>query len=200
MSIWRILERDNTQNYNETLGEKLTTFFGNTFCKIKKNVYIGKKTRISPSALVCPRKSSISIGDKTMICRDAVIQGNVKIGHDSSVQTHSLIIGDAECGITIGNFVRIAPFVTIISSNHIFERTDIPIYMQGSKGKPIVIEDDVWIAARVNIMAGVTIGHGSVIAAGAVVTKDVKPYSVMGGVPAKLIKVRGQKNEEIQYK
>lgn len=56
--------------------------------------------------------------------------------------------------------------------------------------KPIVIEDDVWIAARVNVMAGVTIGKGSVIGAGSVVTKDIPPYSIAVGTPAKVIKKR----------
>lgn len=56
--------------------------------------------------------------------------------------------------------------------------------------QPVVIEDDVWIGANVTILKGVTIGHGSVVAAGAIVTKSFPPYSVIGGVPAKLIKKR----------
>ena len=56
--------------------------------------------------------------------------------------------------------------------------------------QPVVIEDDVWVGANVTILKGVTIGHGSVVAAGAVVTKSCPPYSIIGGVPAKLIKMR----------
>ena len=98
--------------------------------------------------------------------------------------------GDTEGLIKIGNNVRIAPNVMIISANHVFDNTDIPICEQGMDVKPITIEDDVWVAGRVNIMAGVTIGKGSVIGAGSVVTKDIPPYSVAVGVPAKVIKTR----------
>jgi len=65
-----------------------------------------------------------------------------------------------------------------------------PIAKQELKHAPIVIEDDVWIGSRVNILAGATIGHSSVIGAGSVVTKDIHPYSVAVGVPAKVIKSR----------
>lgn len=98
--------------------------------------------------------------------------------------------GNSKGLIKIGNNVRIAPNVMMISANHVFENPDIPIREQGMEVKPITIEDDVWVAGRVNIIAGVTIGKGSVIGAGSVVTKDIPPYSVAVGVPAKVIKER----------
>ena len=86
------------------------------------------------------------------------------------------------------------PHPTIITGDH---RTDvIGKYIMDSKEKlpendaPVIIEDDVWTGANVTILKGVTIGRGSVIAAGAVVTKSFPPYSIIGGVPAKLIKMR----------
>ena len=78
----------------------------------------------------------------------------------------------------------------MIPSNHNYARTDIPIYRQGETSKGIVIEDDVWIGARVTILDGVRVGGGSIIAAGAVVSKDVEPFSVVGGVPARVLKSR----------
>lgn len=93
-------------------------------------------------------------------------------------------------GANIGNYVLIAPNVTILASSHKYERTDIPISNQGEEFKPVRIEDDVWIGRNVIIMPGLKIGHGSIIGAGAVVTRDVNPYSIMGGVPAKLIRKR----------
>jgi len=79
----------------------------------------------------------------------------------------------------------------IYTSNHRFDRTDIPMIDQGNtEPKAVVIEDDVWIAARAIILPGVRIGKGAVIAAGAVVTKDVPPYTVVGGIPARKIKSR----------
>ena len=94
-------------------------------------------------------------------------------------------------GAIIGNFVLIAPDVTIYSRAHIHARTDIPIIQQGmAEHNPPVIGDDVWIGKNAVIMAGLKIGSGSIIGAGAIVTKDVDPYTVVGGVPAKLIKKR----------
>lgn len=90
-------------------------------------------------------------------------------------------------GLTIGDDVIIGPFVVIHTANHKFNRLDIPIRLQGWTLKPVVIENDVWIGANATILAGVTIGKGSVIAAGAVVTHDIPVYSVAAGVPAKVI-------------
>lgn len=83
------------------------------------------------------------------------------------------------------------PDVTIYGSNHAYDRTDIPMTQQGfKKYPPVVIEDDVWIGGHVIINAGRTIKKGSIVAAGSVVTKDFPEYSIIGGNPAKLIKIR----------
>ncbi|MNG32136.1 Virginiamycin A acetyltransferase [compost metagenome] len=76
------------------------------------------------------------------------------------------------------------------AENHVFSDKTKPIKEQGIYRQGITIEDDCWIGSNVTILDGVTIGTGSVVAAGAVVTKDVPPYSVVGGVPAKIIKER----------
>ena len=81
--------------------------------------------------------------------------------------------------------------VTVITRNHRFDRIDIPMMRQGfEEEKPVYIGDDVWIGDRVIILPGVHVGNGCVIAAGSVVTKDVAPYTVVGGVPAHFIKER----------
>lgn len=160
-----------------------------------KHVKIAPGAAISPGALICPRSGAIEIGPDSMVCSGAAVQGNVKIGRDSSVQNYAIIVGYGEPGdtsglVSIGNGVRIAAHCMIVAGNHRFEDTSKPIHGQGIEPKPITIGDDVWIGGSVNIMAGVTIGHGSVIGAGSVVTKDIPPMSVAVGAPAKVIKTR----------
>jgi len=111
----------------------------------------------------------------------------IRIGSRSGLGIHCRVQGP----LIIGNNVMMGPDVMIYTSNHRFDRTDIPMIDQGNtEPKAVVIEDDVWIAARAIILPGVRIGKGAVIAAGAVVTKDVPPYTVVGGVPARKIKSR----------
>lgn len=90
--------------------------------------------------------------------------------------------------IRIGNHVMIGPHVVIASGNHDYKQVEKPMRFAGNLTKgPIVIEDNVWIGANVTITDGVRIGHDSVIGANSVVTKDVAPYDVVGGVPARVI-------------
>ena len=113
---------------------------------------------------------------------------NIIIGDNVTINRFSVIT--AKDKVIIGNNVLIGSHVIINSGNHVFSNVDIPINQQGHSIAPIIIEDDVWIGSNACVLAGVTIGKGSVIGAGAVVTKNVEPYSVMGGVPATLIKKR----------
>ena len=82
------------------------------------------------------------------------------------------------------------PDVVILTHTHNIDRTDIPMCDQGSRVGKVTIGNDVWIGMRSIIMPGVKIGNGAVIGAGAVVTKDVPDYAIVGGVPAKIIKYR----------
>ena len=81
--------------------------------------------------------------------------------------------------------------VSFVSFKHNYEKIDIPIHAQGEEFDPIDIGDDVWIGINVIVLAGVSIGDHAIIAAGAVVTKDVPMYAIVAGVPAKVIKYRG---------
>ena len=115
-------------------------------------------------------------------------KGNgISIGDYSGLGVNCHVRGPLE----IGAYVNMGPDVRILTINHNTERTDIPMKGQGSlPPRKVTICDDVWIGARVIILPGVTIGKGSIIGAGAVVTKDVPEYAVVGGVPAKVIKYR----------
>ncbi len=110
--------------------------------------------------------------------------GDVVIGEYTRIGIHNTIIGP----VCIGNHVNLAQGITVSALNHNFEDTSIRIDEQGISTKPVVIGDDVWIGANAVILPGVTIGKHCVVAAGAVVTKDVPDNSLVGGVPAKIIK------------
>lgn len=113
----------------------------------------------------------------------------IRLGNNSSIGLESKLQGD----IRIGDNVMMGPEVMIWTRNHCFNRVDIPMRLQGfSEDKPVLIEDDVWIGARVIILPGVRIGRGAILGAGAVVAKDVPDYAIVGGNPAKVIKSREQ--------
>jgi len=133
----------------------------------------------------------MEIGERTYIfpySQLRTFEGWIKIGNNCTVNRASILYGNG--GLEIGNHVRISPNVTILAQNHVFDDPDVLIHEQGMKGTGIKIEDNVWIGAGAIILDGVTIGSGSVIGAGAVVSKDIPPYSVAVGVPAKVIKKR----------
>ena len=109
----------------------------------------------------------------------------VAIGDYSGVNDGCFLEGTG--GITIGRYVRLAPRVEIMTSNHIFKDPATPIKLQGLDIAGVCIEDDVWVGIGVLITAGVTIGEGAVIAGHAVVTKDIPRYAIAAGVPAKVI-------------
>ncbi|MBT4138037.1 MAG: acyltransferase [Candidatus Latescibacteria bacterium] len=92
--------------------------------------------------------------------------------------------------LTIGNHVAVAAHVVFASVGHGYDRIDIPMVQQKTEKAEIIIEDDVWIGANAVIIGGVCIGAHSIVGAGAVVTHDVEPYSVVGGTTAKLIRKR----------
>lgn len=117
-------------------------------------------------------------------CKFITLGEGVSINRNCTISTSQ----SGKSPITIGNHVMLAEGVKIIGGNHAFDRTDIPMILQGEgKQGEIEIGNDVWLGANVIILSGVHVGNGVVVAAGAVVTKDVADYSIVAGVPAKVI-------------
>ena len=139
--------------------------------------YCGKNVYIRPTSSDFKGLLNLSVGDGTLIPKGSVFYCT-------------------KASLTIGKKVIFGPRPTIITGDHridligryIIDITDSDKLPENDA--PVVIEDDVWCGANVTILKGVTIGHGSVVAAGAVVTKSFPPYSIIGGVPAKLLKMR----------
>ena len=110
--------------------------------------------------------------------------GDVIIGDYTRIGIHNTVIGP----VTIGSHVNLAQGITVTALNHNFSDTTKRIDEQGITTKPVIISDDVWIGANAVILPGVTIGRHCVVAAGAVVTTDVPDHTIVGGVPAKVLK------------
>ena len=148
----------------------------------------GKHSVIHRSARMdTPPYRIFSLGDYSVIESFACINnavGDVMIGDHTRIGLHNTIIGPVE----IGSHVNLAQGITVTALNHNFDDTQKRIDEQGVSTIPVTIEDDVWIGANAVILPGVTIGNHCVVAAGAVVTKDVPPHSLVAGVPAKVIK------------
>lgn len=147
---------------------------------------IGRKLR----ALAC-RHLFTYVGQEVNIQRGAHF-GNgweIEIGDHSDIGLNCTVPGN----LKIGRDVMMGPEVMMMANNHQFSDLSRPMRLQGmNKYRAIVIEDDVWIGTRVIILPGVRIGRGAIVGAGAVVTKDVPPFAIVGGNPARIIRFRGQ--------
>lgn len=143
-------------------------------------------------------RRGIEIGDNVMIGPYSVIRASsltnlgegVRIGRDSAMDAYSYI--GAGGGVTIGDSVIMGQHVSFHAENHRYDQMDIPIRQQGITRKGIVVEDDCWVGSNAVFLDGAQVGRGCVIAAGAVVTGTIPAYSVVAGVPGRVIKTREQ--------
>lgn len=158
----------------------------------RKRLKVGQNVVFDGKVIIDLTKGGeITIGKNTIIMEGVIINpfgGKITIGNSCSINPYCVIYGHG--GLNIGNFVRIATHTIIIPANHVFDSIDIPIYRQGLTTKGVVIEEDVWLGAGVTILDGVSIGKGSIIAAGAVIKSSIEPLSIYGGIPGKLLKKR----------
>jgi acetyltransferase-like isoleucine patch superfamily enzyme len=119
----------------------------------------------------------------------------VSIGEGVSINIGVIIAASDGQGITVGDNVLIGPYCILRAADHRYEDPSTPIKEQGHVGGEIIIEEDCWLGAHVVVLKGVRIGKGSVIGAHSLVNRDIPPYSVAAGVPAKVIKMRGEGDE-----
>lgn len=176
--------------------------------KLKRKMKMFKANSVSGENLVVSmdsfceseKKENFVIGDNCELCGRFHIrgEGKVSIGNNTTIRYGSIVI--SSCGISIGDNVIISNNVLIYDNNS--HPTDPKMREEMSKSgfhselwsfvyadkKPVVIEDNVWIGERTTILKGVRIGKGSIVASNAVVTKDVPPYTIVAGNPAKIVK------------
>lgn len=165
-------QKADQRNWQQQLASRFDTTFGN-------DCYISRRAFVSPDKLI--------MGDFSYIAAGAIVRNtDLAMGEFCTVNANSIIVGK----VKMGNGVRIATHASIYGFNHGYADITEPIYKQKTTSKGIVIGDDVWIGAGAVLLDGVQIGSHSIIAAGAIVTKDVAEYSIVGGNPARLIKDR----------
>jgi len=132
----------------------------------------------------------VRLGSRVALRRGVIIGGGgeLTVGTRTSINEGAII--SATLSVTIGEDCMLAPRVYVLDVDHRFDSRELPIARQGYLKAPVVIEDDVWIGAQAVITRGVRIGRGAIIGANSVVTKDVPPYSIAAGIPARVVKQR----------
>lgn len=146
----------------------------------------------SSQAHVDAEYGSVRIGEKCTLHRYSMIVANggpISIGAGCSLNPYAILYS-GKAGLSIGENVRIAAHVVVIPENHVYSKPDVPIRFQGMSSLGVSIGSDVWIGTGAKILDGVNVGDGCVIGANAVVTRDLPPYSVAVGIPARVVKSR----------
>ena len=145
--------------------------------------------------------SNIYFGHQNKIlARSIENESLITIGNNVSFNYNVMVNAEVKGKIHIGDNVLVGPNVVMRASGHDYSKLDIPIREQGHLTGEIIIREGTWISANAVILPNVTIGQGAIVAAGAVVTKDVEDFAIVGGVPAKMIGSRmgsGQKTLEV---
>ena len=183
--------------YKWTLKKASGLIFAGRHCKIrsKKQIRTGRSLTLGDYVEInALSKEGVSIGDNVSIGKNAIIEctgvirelgeglvigNNVGIAQNAFIQVRGKVV--------IGNDIIFGPNVSIFSETHNFTNPDIPIRLQGETRIGVTIKDGAWLGAGCTILDGVTVGKNSVVAAGAVVTRDVPDGAVVGGVPAKTL-------------
>jgi acetyltransferase-like isoleucine patch superfamily enzyme len=117
----------------------------------------------------------------------------MSIGRNLHVNAGAFLYGRG--GLTIGDHVMVGPNAVIVSSQHRFDDPRVPMVYLGHRADPVTIGSDVWIGANAVVLPGVRVADGTVVSAGAVVTRDTEPYAIVGGVPAAPIGARPRRHE-----
>jgi acetyltransferase-like isoleucine patch superfamily enzyme len=159
------------------------------------NIRLGAGAYLDQGVYIHACPQGVTIGSNTLVMHGAILhvynfrdmpQSGIRIGRDALIGEYTVIRGQG--GVTIGDRVYTSPMVQIVAVNHVFDDPERPFIEQGITARGITIENDVWIGSAAVITDGVRVGEGAVVAAGAVVTQDVAPHTVVGGVPARLLK------------
>ncbi len=175
-------------------------------------VFVGPRVRLRNRGRITLAKGA-TLGEGVTI--DGLSRGGVSIGPGASIGAHTTIVATSVMralgegcsigansgigqysfigcggGVRIGANVIMGQYVSFHTENHLYADLDRPIILQGTRRAPVVIEDDVWVGVKATFLSGARVGRGAIVAAGAVVRGEVAPYTIVGGVPARVIGTR----------
>jgi len=171
--------------------------------RFASNVTLGHGAYLDQGVYLHACPGGICIGRNSLVMHGSVLhvynfrdlpRAGIWIGDECLVGEYNVIRGQG--GVRIGNRVYTSPMVQLIAVNHVFDDPTRPFVEQGITAEGITVEDDVWIGSGAVVTDGVTIGRGAVVAAGSVVTRDVPPHTVVGGVPARVLRRVGDTRED----
>ena len=174
-------------------------FGQNIILRHPKRIHLGNHVVISDGCILDARTDTsenvIQIREDVILSNNVMISckgGTAEIGARTGIGTQTVLHSVSGCPVMIGDDVMIGPQCYLVGgSNYNIGRTDIPMWQQGIKpDNGVKLENDIWIGAKVCVLGGVLINKGSVVAAGAVVTRAIPEYSITMGVPAKTVKKR----------
>jgi len=177
------------------------TFGAGVVLRHPQRIHLGERVVVSEGCILDARDPDsgrvLVIGHEVNLANDVMLsakQGRITIGDRCGLGARAIIHSVAHNPVTVGQDVVIGPLCYLAGGgDYHTDRLDIPIGQQGIKDLGgISIGPGAWLAAQVTVTDGVSVGAGAILAAGAVVTKDVPPLAVVGGVPAKIIKTRGE--------
>jgi acetyltransferase-like isoleucine patch superfamily enzyme len=158
-------------------------------------IRLGRGSYLDEGVYIHATPAGVEIGPNTLVMHGAILHvynfrrlphAGIRIGRDSLIGEYTVIRGQG--GVTLGDRVYTSPHTQLIAVNHVFDDPKRPFVEQGITAQGIVVEDDVWLGSAAVVTDGVHIGRGAVVAAGAVVTHDVLAHTVVGGVPARVLR------------
>lgn len=173
----------------------LVAIEANVRIRYADHIRLARGAYIDESVYLHAMPDGIEIGENTYVMHHAELHvfnfrnlphAHIKVGKNCLISEFNVLRGQG--GITIGDNVYTSPFVQMVAVNHVYQDRGQPIISQGITAQGITIEDNVWIGSAAIILDGVRIGKGAVVAAGAVVTKEVPPFTIVAGIPAQVVK------------
>lgn len=153
-------------------------------------VTVGPNIYLSPAAAIIgfPPGEIFTMGSDGFVAGGCYVTGDVSLGNKCTLNPYATVRGR----VRGGDGVRIGAYACMVGFNHGFARIDVPIHEQPHTSKGIVLGDDIWVGSQVTVIDGVTVGSHTILAAGAVVTKNVPDYAIVGGNPAKVLRLRNE--------